>query len=167
VAGTANSTSVIGVELLAALDQGGIMVPLGAAVGAGWLGTPDVSRQDAGTEGGGSGLLPYVWSYPTCCRSGRRPAVDIAPRPLSRVAGQGAPALVVARRQATLGAIGRSGAMRWCEQSRRRLSPRPPSRADREGAAQLRSSGLVPCRSCSRLWVLAAGRELGERPSAQ
>ena len=50
VAGTANSTSVIGVELLAALDQSGIMVQLGASVGAGWLGTPDVSCQDAGTE---------------------------------------------------------------------------------------------------------------------
>jgi hypothetical protein len=37
---------VIGVELLAALDQGGIMVQLGAAVGAGWLGADRVAVEN-------------------------------------------------------------------------------------------------------------------------
>jgi hypothetical protein len=50
VAGAANSASVIGVELLAALDQGGIMVQLGAAVGAGWLGADRVAVENACAE---------------------------------------------------------------------------------------------------------------------
>jgi hypothetical protein len=73
VAGTANSTSVIGVELLAALEQGGIMVQLGAAVGAGWLRTPDVSRQNAGTEATVAASTLTLGHTHTCCCNRRRP----------------------------------------------------------------------------------------------
>jgi hypothetical protein len=66
-----------------------------------------------------------------------------------------------------LGANGRSEATRWCGRSRRRLSLRPPSHADQEGASQIRSSGLVPCRSSLLGAELAVGGERDRCPSAR